>query len=192
MAPPGPTADGLHDLIFLGMLLHLSNTVKLEIQCLWAWAYLTGQLASLKEVQAGDTTKQHHLHSSSSITTRSMTSKETTPLLEKSLSNNDPALEKLSPAAKEIYRETALWTRYWHLRAPYGHGRYHPDAVFDQVPLWDLWMKDLGLRTWRKGGSNENGWGWNPKNWFRELFEPYTIVDYRGIVSEWLSLHGRR
>jgi hypothetical protein len=127
IAPPGPTAAGQHDLAFVGMFSNISNTVRLELQCLWAHAYLTNSLT----IQP--------------------------------------------PSADEVYRETALWSRYWQLRAPYGHGRYYPDANFDQIPCFDMWMLDLGLKAMRK------------KNWLQELFAPYTQEDYRGVVAEWLA-----
>jgi hypothetical protein len=179
MAPPGPTGQGQYDLVFLGMMIHLANTVKLEIQCLWAWAYLTGQLEALQKLDKHNSTNGLIPDMSDK-----QTESESTPLL--SEQNSDLKSESTATSRK-IYSETALWTRYWHLRAPYGHGRYHPDVVFDQVPLWDMWMQDLGLKTWRKSNGGKNGWGWNPRNWFRELFEPYTIDDYRGLVAEWKS-----
>jgi hypothetical protein len=128
MAPPGLTAEGKRDLVFLGMFSNISNTVRLELQCLWAYAYLMG------------------------------------------------GLEKVLPKGQDVWSETALWARYWQLRAPYGHGRYYPDAVFDQVPCFDLWLTDLGLKTKRKG------------SWWKELFDSYTQADYRGVVREWLAL----
>lgn len=71
--------------------------------------------------------------------------------------------------------DAALMSRFHKYRAPYGHGRFFPDMVFDQNPFFDLLLKDLGLRTWRK------------PNLFRELFEPYGQDDYRGLVQEWLQ-----
>jgi len=43
MAPPGLTAAGDRSLIFLGMFSNIANTIRLEIQCLWALAYLEGK-----------------------------------------------------------------------------------------------------------------------------------------------------
>ena len=37
-------------------------------------------------------------------------------------------------------------------------------------------LRDLGLSGLRKGGS-----------FYRELFEPYGMADYRGIAAEWLE-----
>ena len=72
-------------------------------------------------------------------------------------------------------------SRYAKHRAPYGHGRFFPDLVFDQVPYFDMLMRDLGLRTWRK-----KGWG----KWCKELFGAYRQEEYRGVVGEWLSKEG--
>lgn len=80
----------------------------------------------------------------------------------------------------KIYEETALFQRYTQHRAPYGHGRFYPDLVFDQLPYWDTLLRDLGLETRRKGGVLG----------LRELFEPYTQDDYRGIVGEWIGKVG--
>ncbi|KAM7211547.1 hypothetical protein V8F06_013070 [Rhypophila decipiens] len=76
-----------------------------------------------------------------------------------------------------IFEETALFQRYTQHRAPYGHGRFYPDLVFDQLPYWDILLHDLGLKTRRKGG----------RLGLRELFEPYTQADYQGLVDEWMS-----
>lgn len=44
IAPPGLAAQGDRSLVFLGMCSNISNTTRLELQCLWALAYLTGHL----------------------------------------------------------------------------------------------------------------------------------------------------
>lgn len=74
-----------------------------------------------------------------------------------------------------VFEETALFQRYTQLRAPYGHGRFYPDLVFDQMAYWELLLHDLGLPVRRKA------------NFFRELFAPYGQEDYRGIVKEWMA-----
>ncbi|KAK3320438.1 cofactor FMO1 FAD enzyme [Cercophora scortea] len=42
IAPPGLTAEGDRSLVFIGMFSNIANTLRLEIQCLWALAYLEG------------------------------------------------------------------------------------------------------------------------------------------------------
>ncbi|ETN37631.1 uncharacterized protein HMPREF1541_07254 [Cyphellophora europaea CBS 101466] len=160
IAPPGPTAQGDHDLVFLGMFSNISNTIRLELQCLWAWAYLCGAVP--------------HLHSHFPRTP------EGGPQQQQYQQEQEQEQEQ---RVDDVFEQTALWSRYWQLRAPYGHGRYYPDAVFDQLPCFDVWLGDLGLRTKRKGG-----WCW----WWRELFEAYTQEDYRGVVGEWREAQRER
>lgn len=111
--------------MFLGMFSNVLNITRLEIQCLWALAYMTGKLKSPAE-------------------------------------------------SGKVFRETAIFQRYTQHRAPYGHGKFYPDLVLDQLPYWDVLLNDLGVETKRKGGG------------FREIFEPYTQKDYTGLVDEWL------
>jgi hypothetical protein len=82
-------------------------------------------------------------------------------------------LKSLQPSTT-VFEETALMTRYVRHRAPFGHGRFFPDLVFDQNPYFDLLLRDLGLPYWRK------------PNILAELFSPYRGLDYKGVVQEWL------
>jgi hypothetical protein len=129
IAPPGLTAAGDHSLVFLGVFSNIANTIRLEVQCLWALGYMNGKLPSVED----------------------------------------------EIAHGRVFEETARFQRFVQHRAPYGHGRFYPDLVFDQLPYWDMLLGDLGLRTRRK------------KNGFRELLEPYTQADYRGLVEEWVE-----
>lgn len=122
IAPPGLTVQNDHSLVFIGMFSNVANFLRLEIQCLWAYAYLNDALPINTE---------------------------------------------------NVFDETALFSRYARYRSPYGHGRFFPDLVFDQLPYIDVLMQDLGLRYWRKG------------NWFNEVFAAYGVEDYRGVVQEW-------
>ena len=122
IAPPGLTVQEDRSLVFIGMFSNISNFIRLELQCLWAYAYLSGQLPIDTDI---------------------------------------------------VFDETALFSRYARYRSPYGHGRFFPDLVFDQVPYFDVLMQDLGLPFWRK------------KSWLEELFSPYGTEDYRGVVQEW-------
>ena len=129
IAPPGLATQGDRSLVFIGMISNLANTVRLELQCLWAYAYLNDKMAIDRDA---------------------------------------------------IFDETALMARYCRYRAPFGHGRFFPDIVFDQVPYFDMLVRDLGLRFWRKS------------NIFSELFAPYGQSDYKGIVQEWLKARERK
>ncbi|KAK3311932.1 cofactor FMO1 FAD enzyme [Apodospora peruviana] len=129
IAPPGLTSAGDRSLVFVGMFSNVANTIRLEVQCLWALGYLTSKLPSVdRDVEEG-----------------------------------------------KVFEETALFQRFAQHRAPYGHGRFYPDLVFDQLPYWDTLLSDLGLKTQRKGSK------------LKELFEPYTQADYRGLVEEWVA-----
>jgi len=110
----------------------VANTVRTELQCLWALAYFEGKITSLSS----------------------------------------------SGEEKDVYEQTALFQRWARHRAPYGHGRFYPDLVMDQVPYWDMLMRDLGLENRRKGGG------------FRELFGAYGGGDYKGAVGEWIEKNG--
>ncbi|ETI19926.1 hypothetical protein G647_08941 [Cladophialophora carrionii CBS 160.54] len=129
IAPPGLTQAGDHSLAFVSMFSNLANTPRMELQCLWAYAYLNDALT-------------------------------------------------LRPDPATVFDETALLAQYARHRAPYGHGRFFPDLVFDQVPYMDSLLQDLGLPYWRKA------------NIFAEVFSPYMAPDYRGVVQEWLRANG--
>ncbi len=129
IAPPGLTEKGDHSLAFISMFSNLSNTPRMELQCLWAYAYLNNSLT-------------------------------------------------ITPKPETVFDDTALMAQYARYRAPYGHGRFFPDLVFDQVPYMDSILQDLGLRYWRKA------------NIFAEIFSPYMGPDYRGVVQEWLRANG--
>ncbi|KZL80145.1 cofactor fmo1 fad enzyme [Colletotrichum incanum] len=88
--------------------------------------------------------------------------------------NKIPAFD-LDRRTGRIFEETALFQRWAQHRAPYGHGRCYPDLVFDQLPYWDMLLRDVGVETQRKAGV------------WAELFESYTPVDYRGMVDEWIA-----
>ncbi|EXJ83618.1 hypothetical protein A1O1_07241 [Capronia coronata CBS 617.96] len=128
IAPPGLTAQGDRSLVFIGMFSNLANTPRCELQCLWAYAYLTGKLDQSNSI--------------------------------------DP---------NTVFEETALMSRYVRHRAPYGHGKFFPDLVFDQLPYFDMLLQDLKLKYWRKG------------NLLAEIFGSYVSEDYAVVVQEWLK-----
>ncbi|KAK1974466.1 cofactor FMO1 FAD enzyme [Colletotrichum cereale] len=129
IAPPGLAARDDRSLVFLGAFSNLANMMRLEVQCLWALAYLEGRIPSL------DADRR----------------------------------------AGRVFDEAALLQRWSQHRAPYGHGRFYPDLVFDQLPYWDMLLGDVGVETRRKAG------------FWAELFESYTPSDYRGMVAEWIG-----
>ncbi len=52
------------------------------------------------------------------------------------------------------------------------------DFFLDSMPYYDLLLRDLGLRSWRKG------WGV-----FGEVLGRwYEVQGYRGVVEEWIVM----
>lgn len=81
-----------------------------------------------------------------------------------------------------IKYETALHVEYGRLRRPRsagGHGARFPDMVFESIPYIDMLLRDLEMRTSRKQG------------FFANMFYPYRLPDYRGLVQEWKLLQPR-
>ncbi|PYH96702.1 dimethylaniline monooxygenase [Aspergillus ellipticus CBS 707.79] len=76
---------------------------------------------------------------------------------------------------QDVFRHTALTSRYGKLRYPCGFSSWFPEVVFDSVPYVDMLLTDLGINRWRKA------------SWTREIFEAYTVRDYRGINQEWVK-----
>ncbi|KAF2211126.1 hypothetical protein CERZMDRAFT_44025 [Cercospora zeae-maydis SCOH1-5] len=76
----------------------------------------------------------------------------------------------------QVCYEAALTQRWSMRRYTYGFGQRFVDFVWDAVPWNDVLLKDLGLEWRRKKGA-----------WWREMFEPYTVADYRGLGQEWLE-----
>lgn len=63
------------------------------------------------------------------------------------------------------------WTRKRYLE----QGRKHAYAIYDYLSYIDTLLRDMGIRTARKG------------NLFVELFVRYKPSDYRGVVDEFLA-----
>ncbi|KAK6352253.1 hypothetical protein TWF730_009084 [Orbilia blumenaviensis] len=68
--------------------------------------------------------------------------------------------------------EAIIWMRWNRLRYPFSHGSKYMDTSFDIIPYFDTLLSDMGLNCQRKG------------NWWKELWEPYGVADYRDIVAE--------
>ncbi|KAI0133786.1 hypothetical protein BJ170DRAFT_690147 [Xylariales sp. AK1849] len=79
---------------------------------------------------------------------------------------------------KDVAYETLIHSQYERIRRPQeagGSGERFPDLVFDSLPYVDMLLEDLGINTRRKN------------SWFEDLFQSYTLSDYRGLVKEWLG-----
>lgn len=82
-----------------------------------------------------------------------------------------------TPAEQDVFYEAALWSRYGKWRVPMGMQGKATDLMLDAMPYYDLLLRDLGLRSWRKG------WGI-----FGEVFGRwYEVKDYRGIIDEYIA-----
>lgn len=77
---------------------------------------------------------------------------------------------------QQLRYEAYCESEYQRLRRPKagaGAGGQYLDVVFDTLPYVDHLLEDLGVKTKRKDA------------WWQEIFQPYTLRDYRGIVQEW-------
>ncbi|KAJ0414445.1 hypothetical protein BJY00DRAFT_295110 [Aspergillus carlsbadensis] len=72
-----------------------------------------------------------------------------------------------------VLHEATLHSEFISLRSPTNHGARNADFVFEVLPYLDMLLRDLGLRTARKG------------SWWRNLFIPHKPRDYAGLVEEW-------
>ncbi|KAL3456974.1 hypothetical protein BJX64DRAFT_296257 [Aspergillus heterothallicus] len=83
---------------------------------------------------------------------------------------------------RERLRSRAILDRvYGQVRRPRETGGLagrHADLVFDSLSYVDGLFSDLAVPCARK------------KNWWRELTDPYCLVDYCGLVQEWMRLRG--
>jgi cation diffusion facilitator CzcD-associated flavoprotein CzcO len=78
------------------------------------------------------------------------------------------------PTGDQMSKEAILWSEFCKLRYPEGFGARFPDFAFDAVPYLDVLLRDLGLSSRRKSA-------------WCDLFSPYGVEDYRGLVDEWRS-----
>ncbi|KAH7012968.1 hypothetical protein EDB80DRAFT_834684 [Ilyonectria destructans] len=76
----------------------------------------------------------------------------------------------------EVDHSAELFSRYGKLRTPAGCGSKHGDMIFEAMPYWDQLLQDLGLPFKRK------------PTWLQEIFMPYGVGDYAGLVQEWIQL----
>jgi hypothetical protein len=53
IAPPGLTQAGDHSLVFINMFSSVANTIRVEVQCLWALAYFNHKLLTVEKDREG-------------------------------------------------------------------------------------------------------------------------------------------
>lgn len=82
----------------------------------------------------------------------------------------------LSVKPKDVYWQSALMSRFGRHRNPCGFGEWHPELNYDALAYCDLLLRDLSMSGRRKS------------SWFREIFEGYSVHDYKGVVQEWKKL----
>lgn len=90
--------------------------------------------------------------------------------------NRIPSLA--SQSTSQVKYQTFLESEYEQMRRPRegaGSGGKYLDLVFDTVPYVDSLLEDVGVQMKRKA------------SWWRDIWEPYTLRNYEGIVQEWLT-----
>ncbi|OJD30076.1 flavin-binding monooxygenase-like protein [Diplodia corticola] len=96
----------------------------------------------------------------------------------------------------DIEYDAVLHARQTRFRYPLGFGPRIPDFTSDALPYMDLLLHELGLRRWRKrwtfsfSSSSLFSFSFSVPNLWREVFEWYGPVDYRGLVEEWAGKEG--
>ncbi|PKS05170.1 hypothetical protein jhhlp_008538 [Lomentospora prolificans] len=82
------------------------------------------------------------------------------------------------PDYEKIKYDTWYHTEFERMRRPKetgGAGERYPDLVVDSIPYVDMLLSDLELPYHRK------------QSMYKEIFEPYQVADYKGLVEEWLK-----
>ncbi|KKK23200.1 hypothetical protein P175DRAFT_0471367 [Aspergillus ochraceoroseus IBT 24754] len=80
---------------------------------------------------------------------------------------------KLDINREDVYHQTALSSRFGKHRYPCGFSSWWPEFVYDAIPYADMLLSDVGVKSRRKPTMRQ------------EMFEGYTIHDYKGINQEW-------
>ena len=196
VAPPGLAAapEKERSIVFLGMLLSIHTVLRSEMQALWAWAWMNGFITPSSSFPLTARTKNEDvlpppppeevdplltpwLQETSSFTTPADPHGLRGPKQQQQQQQQQQ--QKASETYRPIFYDTALFNRGCRWRAPYGYGSRYPDFMFDGLPYFDLLLRDLGLRFWRKG-----------RTMLGEMFSGgYLPKDYRGVVEEWKAKH---
>ncbi|EKG09055.1 hypothetical protein MPH_13965 [Macrophomina phaseolina MS6] len=162
MVPPSKIAT--RTLAFSGMTRDVSAPMIAEVQSLWLSAFFSHQIPSLEPSLP------------SSLVTSSPKSSSTAIEQADTVMHAKQARAQISARVKY---ESILHARYGLWRYPHGFGAVMPDIFYDFVPLFDLMISELGLRSWRKGSL------------MKEIFTGYMPRDYAGLVDEWVEMRKR-
>lgn len=95
--------------------------------------------------------------------------------LDGKLENNPSAIAVDEDAYAELRYQTVLYNRFGHWRHPVDWDGKSPCFVFDTVTYLSTLLRDLGLKTHRKGGL------------LQEIFSAYGVQDYRNVNEEWAA-----
>ena len=82
------------------------------------------------------------------------------------------------PEAEKRQEEVALFTA-WCRRRYLNNGEQGNWMTFELVGYTDRLLEQLGLKTHRKG-------------WFKDLFEPCRVSDFRGLEEEYKEKYEKR
>ncbi|EKG12684.1 hypothetical protein MPH_10183 [Macrophomina phaseolina MS6] len=155
-----PSRIHTRTLAFSGVVRTPVTAMIAEIQALWLSAFFSNQLPHLEPAT----------HSAFAAPTHRLS----TPAIEKgSVDVDNPAEQARAEISARVKYESILHARYGLWRYPHGFGAVVPDLFFDSVPLIDLMVSELGLRSWRKA------------NLVKEVFSSYGPHDYVGMLAEW-------
>ena len=81
----------------------------------------------------------------------------------------------------EVMYEAALWSRFGKWYRPTGMQGNIADFFHDAMPYYDLLLRDLGLKSWRKRSG-----------YLSEIFGFWYEVRDLGIIDEWITMRRNR
>lgn len=89
------------------------------------------------------------------------------------LAHNPSAIAADKDEFEKLRYENVLYNRFGHWRHPVDWDYKAPCFVFDTVSYLSILLRDLGLKTHRKGSL------------FKEIVSAYGVEDYRNVNEEW-------
>ena len=61
---------------------------------------------------------------------------------------------------------------------------HYADIALDILPLFDCYLRDLGLPANRRGCADAHSTEADGPSWLDGV-QPYSKLDYRGVIDEW-------
>ena len=158
-------------IVFLGYVSNVANTLRLEVQCLWAYAYLTGNIDSLATTTQSETEVQEQVYRETSLGSRYARHRSPYGHGKWYLDLNFDQLVYIdllmADLGFECTRKVAKYRRKWEA---FGNKLMPPWLAWC---LWCCWLPNI--LDWAHV-------------WLREWIGPYGQEEYRGLVEEWLTL----